>query len=86
LNIFPFHRQHWLPNPFRGLSVIEAQENAHDTCLVYKTHSGRWLAVAAGGLSANGCPRLVAKLGRPSFGDVIAIFALPGQGARTASP
>jgi len=32
--------------------------------------------VAAGGLSANGWPRLMAKLGRPAFGDVIAIFAL----------
>jgi hypothetical protein len=31
----------------------------------------------AGGLSANGWPRLMAKLGRPAFGDVIAIFALP---------
>jgi PQQ-dependent dehydrogenase (methanol/ethanol family) len=44
--------------------------------ITYRVNGVQYVAVAAGGLSANGWPRLMAKLGRPSFGDVIAIFAL----------
>lgn len=42
----------------------------------------RYVAVAAGGLSAKGWPRVTAKLGRPIYGDVIAIFALPDQAGK----
>jgi alcohol dehydrogenase (cytochrome c) len=44
--------------------------------ITYRVNGVQYVAVAAGGLSANGWPQLMAKLGRPSFGDVIAIFAL----------
>jgi len=54
--------------------------------ITYRVNGVQYVAVAAGGLSANGWPRLMAKLGRPSFGDVIAIFALPDQGPRKSSP
>jgi alcohol dehydrogenase (cytochrome c) len=47
--------------------------------ITYRVNGVQYVAVAAGGLSANGWPRLMAKLGRPSFGDVIAIFALPDR-------
>jgi hypothetical protein len=39
----------------------------------------QYVAVAAGGLSANAWPQMMAGLGRPAFGDVIAIFALPDK-------
>jgi hypothetical protein len=39
----------------------------------------QYIAVAAGGLSANDWPRLMAKLGRPAFGDTVAIFALTAR-------
>jgi len=42
----------------------------------------QYVAVAAGGLSANAWPRLMSRLGRTQFGDVIAIFALPASGNR----
>jgi glucose dehydrogenase len=45
--------------------------------ITYRVNGVQYVAVAAGGLSANGWPRLMAKLGRPAFGDTIAIFALP---------
>ena len=45
--------------------------------ITYRVNGVQYVAVAAGGLSANGWPRLMAKLGRPAFGDAIAIFALP---------
>jgi len=54
--------------------------------ITYRVNGVQYVAAAAGGLSANGWPRLMAKLGRPSFGDVIAIFALPDQGPRKSSP
>lgn len=44
--------------------------------ITYRVNGVQYVAVAAGGLSANGWPRLMAKLGRPAFGDAIAIFAL----------
>jgi glucose dehydrogenase len=46
--------------------------------ITYRVGGVQYLAVAAGGLSANAWPRLMAKLGRPQFGDVVAIFALSG--------
>jgi alcohol dehydrogenase (cytochrome c) len=46
--------------------------------ITYRVGGVQYVAVAAGGLSANAWPRLMAKLGRPQFGDVVAIFALPG--------
>jgi len=45
--------------------------------ITYRVDGVQYVAVAAGGLSANGWPRLMARLGRPAFGDTIAIFALP---------
>jgi len=45
--------------------------------ITYRVGNVQYIAVAAGGLSANAWPRLMEKLGRPVFGDVIAIFALP---------
>jgi PQQ-dependent dehydrogenase (methanol/ethanol family) len=45
--------------------------------ITYRVNGVQYVAVAAGGLSANGWPRLMARLGRPAFGDTIAIFALP---------
>jgi len=45
--------------------------------ITYRVGNVQYIAVAAGGLSANAWPRLMEKLGRPAFGDVIAIFALP---------
>jgi PQQ-dependent dehydrogenase (methanol/ethanol family) len=47
--------------------------------ITYRVNGVQYIAVAAGGLSANGWPRLMAKLGRPAFGDSIAIFALPAH-------
>jgi outer membrane protein assembly factor BamB len=44
--------------------------------ITYRVNGVQYVAVAAGGLSANGWPRLMARLGRPAFGDTIAIFAL----------
>ena len=46
--------------------------------ITYRVAGVQYVAVAVGGLSANAWPRLMARLGRPAFGDVIAIFALPG--------
>jgi PQQ-dependent dehydrogenase (methanol/ethanol family) len=45
--------------------------------VTYSVKGRQYVAVAAGGLSANGHPRLLASRGRTAFGDVIAIFALP---------
>jgi len=45
--------------------------------ITYRVGNTQYIAVAAGGLSANAWPRLMEKLGRPVFGDVIAIFAIP---------
>jgi PQQ-dependent dehydrogenase (methanol/ethanol family) len=45
--------------------------------VTYRVNGVQYVAVAAGGLSANAWPRLMALLGRPQFGDVIAIFAVP---------
>lgn len=50
--------------------------------ITYRVGGVQYVAVAAGGLSANAWPRLMAKLGRPAFGDVVAIFALPDRKAR----
>jgi hypothetical protein len=36
----------------------------------------QYVAVAAGGVGANGYERMLQLKGRPQFGDVIAIFAL----------
>ena len=44
--------------------------------ITYRVKGVQYVAVAAGGLSANAWPRLMATLGRPQFGDVIAIFAV----------
>jgi glucose dehydrogenase len=43
----------------------------------YRVHGRQYIAVAAGGVSANGYQPLLAQKGRPLFGDVVAIFALP---------
>jgi alcohol dehydrogenase (cytochrome c) len=48
--------------------------------MTYRVNGIQYVAVAAGGLSANGWPRLMSKLGRTQFGDVIAIFAVPDGG------
>jgi hypothetical protein len=45
--------------------------------MTYRVKGVQYFAVAAGGLSANSWPRVMAKLGRPVNGDVVAIFALP---------
>jgi alcohol dehydrogenase (cytochrome c) len=50
--------------------------------ITYRVKGVQYVAVAAGGLSANGWPRVNGKLGRPVYGDVIAIFALPDKAGR----
>jgi PQQ-dependent dehydrogenase (methanol/ethanol family) len=50
--------------------------------ITYRVKGVQYVAVAAGGLSANSWPRLMTKLGRPQFGDVVAIFALPDKAGR----
>lgn len=50
--------------------------------ITYRVRGVQYVAVAAGGLSANSWPRLMAKLGRPIYGDVIAVFALPNRVGR----
>jgi alcohol dehydrogenase (cytochrome c) len=50
--------------------------------VTYRVKGVQYVAVAAGGLSANAWPRLMSRLGRTQFGDVIAIFALPASGNR----
>ena len=50
--------------------------------MTYRVKGVQYIAVAAGGLSANSWPRVMAKLGRPANGDVIAIFALPDKAGR----
>lgn len=50
--------------------------------ITYRVKGVQYVAVAAGGLSANGWPRVMAKLGRPIYGDVIAIFALPDKAGK----
>jgi hypothetical protein len=45
--------------------------------MTYRVGGVQYVAVAAGGLGVNGWPQLVAKMGRPLNGDVVAIFALP---------
>ena len=50
--------------------------------ITYRVNGVQYVAVAAGGLSANGWPRVMAKLGRPAYGDVIAIFALPDKAGK----
>jgi glucose dehydrogenase len=44
--------------------------------ITYRVNGVQYVAVAAGGLSANAWPRLMSRLGRVQFGDVIAIFAI----------
>jgi glucose dehydrogenase len=50
--------------------------------ITYRVGGVQYVAVAAGGLSANAWPRLMAQMGWPAFGDVIAIFALPDKARR----
>ena len=50
--------------------------------ITYRVNGVQYVAVAAGGLGVNGWPQLMAKLGRPLNGDVVAIFALPEKAAR----
>ena len=45
--------------------------------ITYRVNGVQYLAVAAGGLGVNGWPQLMARMGRPLNGDVVAIFALP---------
>jgi glucose dehydrogenase len=45
--------------------------------MTYRVKGVQYVAVAAGGLSANGWPLMMARAGRPLNGDVVAIFALP---------
>ena len=45
--------------------------------ITYRVKGVQYVAVAAGGLSANAWPRLMSRLGRTPFGDTLAIFALP---------
>jgi glucose dehydrogenase len=45
--------------------------------ITYRVKGVQYVAVAAGGLGVNGWPQLMAKMGRPLNGDVVAIFALP---------
>ena len=47
--------------------------------MTYRVKGVQYIAVAAGGLSANSWPRVMARLGRPVNGDVVAIFALPDK-------
>ncbi len=49
--------------------------------VTYRVNAVQYVAVAAGGLSANAWPRLMTALGRPQFGDVIAIFAVADRAA-----
>ena len=39
----------------------------------------QYVAVAAGGNGADGNQALMSELGRPQYGDVVAIFALPSK-------
>jgi PQQ-dependent dehydrogenase (methanol/ethanol family) len=45
--------------------------------ITYRVNGVQYVAVAAGGLSANGWPLMMARAGRVMNGDVVAIFALP---------
>jgi alcohol dehydrogenase (cytochrome c) len=45
--------------------------------ITYRVNGVQYVAVAAGGLAAGGHALLMTKRGRPQFGDVVAIFALP---------
>jgi alcohol dehydrogenase (cytochrome c) len=47
--------------------------------VTYRVNGVQYVAVAAGGAGANGYERMLQLKGRPQFGDVIAIFALPGK-------
>jgi len=47
--------------------------------VTYRVNGVQYVAVAAGGVGANGYERMLQLKGRPQFGDVIAIFALPGK-------
>ena len=44
--------------------------------ITYRVNGVQYVAVAAGGVGANGYERMLQLKGRPQFGDVIAIFAL----------
>lgn len=47
--------------------------------ITYKVNGVQYVAVAAGGNGADGNPALMSELGRPQYGDVVAIFALPAK-------
>lgn len=47
--------------------------------ITYRVNGVQYVAVAAGGNGANGNPELMKELGRPEYGDVVAIFALPSK-------
>lgn len=47
--------------------------------VTYRVGGKQYVAIAAGGNGANGNPQLMKELGRPEYGDVVAIFALPGK-------
>lgn len=48
--------------------------------ITYRIDGVQYIAVAAGGNGNNGNPELMKEIGRPQYGDVVAVFALPHQG------
>ena len=54
--------------------------------MTYRVNGVQYVAVAAGGLAVNGWQQLMAKMGRPLNGDVVAIFALPEKTNRKQEP
>ena len=54
--------------------------------ITYRINGVQYVAVAAGGNGGNGNPALMKEVGRPQFGDTVAIFAVPTQEADARSP
>ena len=49
--------------------------------ITYRINGVQYVAVAAGGNGNNGNPELMKEIGRPQYGDTVAIFAVPAQEA-----
>jgi glucose dehydrogenase len=47
--------------------------------VTYRVKGVQYIAVAAGGAGGNGYTKIMDDMGRPAYGGVIAIFALPGD-------
>jgi alcohol dehydrogenase (cytochrome c) len=53
--------------------------------ITYRVNGVQYVAVAAGGNGNNGNPELMKEIGRPQYGDTVAIFAVPRQVADATS-